>query len=209
MCTDSPTSSCPYAGRYKQIVGRFTTHGKAQATCSYPEGSEQLNPGYGPYALNAVDSFFKVLDAYVPDEASLPLTEVISKYEHCGWVFENEGKWSDAGTKVRLEAGEEGNAASVFCKYDPADYDEKQMQLLATLEISRDASTVEDCLRGIGALTDEADGEHFHPRILRKLHSQFAVLYQQGDAHVESHQDFSQCGMTQHFVHCHLEDGSL
>ena len=119
-----------------------------------------LEPGCRPYALNAVGSFFKVLDAYVPDEEPLSLTQVISKYEHCGRIFENEGKmfglslgipsicgdailgnvpnvlgerlerldskvcrmsvaglWRllEASTRVRLEAGEEANAASVFC----------------------------------------------------------------------------------------------
>ena len=61
--------------------------------CSSPRASgpqlgeqarwSQVN--YGPYALNAVDSFFKILDACVPDVASLLLTEVLSKYEHCIW----------------------------------------------------------------------------------------------------------------------------
>ena len=81
------------------------------------------------------------------------------------------------------------------------------MLLLATtLAISADASKVEDCWRGIGAFTEEADGEHFHPRILRKLYSQLTVLYRQEDAHMEPHQEFSQCGMTEHFIYCHLED---
>ena len=55
----------------------------------------------------------------------------------------------------------------------------------------------------------EADGEHFHPRILRKLYSQITVLYRQDDAQTESHEDFSQRAMTEHFADCHLEDGSL
>ena len=73
----------------------------------------------------------------------------------------------EAGIKVRLDAGEEGKVASVFCKYNPVDYDETRMKLLAILEMSIDANTVEDGLRQLEALTAESDGEHFHPRLLR------------------------------------------
>ncbi|CAE7338928.1 unnamed protein product [Symbiodinium sp. CCMP2592] len=53
-----------------------------------------LDPGYGSYSLNAVDSFWKLLDHYVPEEKTLPLRQVMERYEHTGRVFQNDGKWS-------------------------------------------------------------------------------------------------------------------
>ena len=53
-----------------------------------------LDPGYGSYSLNAVDSFWKLLDQYVPEEKSLPLRQVMERYEHTGRVLQNDGKWS-------------------------------------------------------------------------------------------------------------------
>ena len=42
-----------------------------------------------------VDSFFKLLDSYVPAEQTLPLLEIISKYEHIGRVLFNESQWDN------------------------------------------------------------------------------------------------------------------
>ena len=53
-----------------------------------------LDPGYGSYSLNAVDSFWKLLDHYVPEEKTLPLRQKMERYEHTGRVFQNDGKWS-------------------------------------------------------------------------------------------------------------------
>ena len=39
-----------------------------------------LEPGYGPYALNAVDSFFKVLDTYIPNMDRRFLRAFIQRY---------------------------------------------------------------------------------------------------------------------------------
>ena len=214
-----------------------------------------LEPGYGPYALNSVDSFFRVLDQYVQDESRVSLTDVVSKYEHCGRIFLKEGKWSEiclsastlhtagilgnvpnaiserlehfagkqtrrmsvagiqrlleSGEKIRLDIGTEGvPMISVFCKYHPEDYDEQKMRMLATLEAAEDADAVDACFRASGALTEETDGSHFHPRMLRALYAQFTAIYTRGGATLESHKDFSQCGMTEHFATCQLERGA-
>ncbi|CAE7944072.1 swnK, partial [Symbiodinium necroappetens] len=68
-----------------QLEGRWTAAWRAAP----------LEPGYGPYALNAVDSFFKVLDQYVPDESKFSLTALLPRYEHCGRIFRQERKWLD------------------------------------------------------------------------------------------------------------------
>ena len=54
-----------------------------------------LEPGYGPCALKAVDSFFNVLDHYMPEENKLSLTAVFSRYDPvrtCGCICQREGK---------------------------------------------------------------------------------------------------------------------
>ena len=205
-----------------QLEGRWTAAWRAGP----------LEPGYGPYALNAVDSFFSVLDQNVPDERKLSLTALLPRYEHCGRIFRQERKWSDLclavsslctdaiigktpnvlserlehfehkqvrrmtmaglerllgeGTQVRYEMP----GISVFCKYHPADYNERQMQLLGILETAQEQTSVDECLRELGALTREEDSEHFHPRVLRKLYAQYTAIYRQDHETIESHHDF-------------------
>ena len=116
----------------------------------------------------------------------------------------------ESGEKIRLDIGTEGvPMISVFCKYHPEDYDEQKMPMLATLEAAEDADAVDACFRAIGALTDETDGSHFHPRMLRALYAQFTAIYTRGGATLESHKDFSQCGMMEYFATCQLERGAL
>ena len=100
------------------------------------------------------------------------------------------------GTQVRYEMPE----TSVFCKYHPADCNERQMQLLGILETAQEQTSGEGCLREMGVLTQEEDSEHFHPRVLRKLYAQYTAIYRQGHETIESHHDFSQCGMTEHYA---------
>ncbi|CAE7425565.1 unnamed protein product, partial [Symbiodinium sp. CCMP2592] len=214
-----------------------------------------LEPGYGPYALNSVDSFFKILDHYVPEEAVLPLIDVVSKYEHVGRIFQHEQKWSElwlavstlctpailgeipnslterlehfhgkqvrrmsvagikrlleGGKDIRVEVAVDGATTSVFCKYHPDDFDEQKMRILATLEMTSDAEGVDASFLALEALTEEKDGTHFHPRVLRTLYSQFTTVYPHGAATLESHQDFGQAGMTEHYALCQLEKGVL
>ncbi|CAE6943910.1 unnamed protein product, partial [Symbiodinium sp. CCMP2592] len=182
-----------------------------------------LEPGYRPHALNSADSFFKVLDHYVPDESLLSLTEVVSKYEHVGRVFKKEREWSqlcfavsmlstpaifaeipntlserpehfhgkqirrmsvagikrvlESGTHIRVEVAVDGATRLVFCKYQAADFDEQKMRMLAKLETTENADQVDACLLTLEALTQEADGTHFHPRVLRALYVQFTAVY--------------------------------
>ena len=105
----------------------------------------------------------------------------------------------ESGEKIRLDIGTEGvPMISVFCKYHPEDYDEQKMRMLATLEAAEDADAVDACFRAIGALMEETDGSHFHPRMLRALYAQLTAIYTRGGATLESHKDFSQCGITEH-----------
>ena len=91
------------------------------------------------------------------------------------------------GTEVRYELPE----FSVCCKYHPADYSERKMQLLGSLETTQEQASVDQCLRELGALTQEEDSEHFHPRVLRKLYAQHTAIYRQDCEAIESHHDFS------------------
>ena len=109
------------------------------------------------------------------------------------------------GTQVRYEMPE----ISVFCKYHPADYNERQMQLLGILETAQEQTSVDECLRELEALTREEDSEHFHPRVLRKLYAQYTAIYRQDHETIESHHDFSQCGMTEHYAWFGVAEGSL
>ncbi|CAE7323835.1 unnamed protein product, partial [Symbiodinium sp. KB8] len=107
------------------------------------------------------------------------------------------------GTQVRYEMPE----ISVFCKYHPADYNERQMQLLGILETAQEQTSVDECLRELEALTREEDSEHFHPRVLRKLYAQYTAIYRQDHETIESHHDFSQCGMTEHYAWFGVAEG--
>ncbi|CAE7895202.1 unnamed protein product, partial [Symbiodinium necroappetens] len=109
------------------------------------------------------------------------------------------------GTQVRYEMPE----TSVFCKYHPADCNERQMQLLGILETAQEQTSGEGCLREMGVLTQEEDSEHFHPRVLRKLYAQYTAIYRQSHETIESHHDFSQCGMTEHYAWFGVAEGSL
>ena len=74
------------------------------------------------------------------------------------------------------------------------------------LETTQEQDRVDQCLCELGALTQEEDSEHFHPRVLQKLYAQYAAG---AIGTVESHQDASQCGMTEHFPCFGLAEGSL
>ena len=202
-------------------------------------------PGYGSYALNAVDSFFKLLDSYVPDEKTLPLLEVMSKYEHTGRVLLNEGQWADvvvepstlltptllgddaesllsprlehkdnkqvgclnvktltrlleADQPMMLECSSgEGQQVRIFCKYFPSDYNADHMMSLAALETSKQGEEVDAHFRRIEAL----DAEGFHPRYVTKLYGNFTALYEVDGVLVESHHDFWQRGITEHYIY--------
>ena len=82
-------------------------------------------------------------------------------------------------------------------------HDEKKMELLVILETTQEQDRVDQCLCELGALMQEEDSEHFQPRVLQSLYAQYAA------GTVESHQDASQCGMTEHFPCFGLAEGSL
>ena len=202
-----------------------------------------LDPGYGSYSLNAVDSFWKLLDQYVPEEKSLPLRQVMERYEHTGRVLQNDGKWSalcvepstlvtpslvgEASTELsprldwkgdkqvgrmscrtleRLLAQEaplvlqfntEEKTTQVFCKYGPVDFDAVEMEALSDLVRSTSSSTVDAAFQKIGAL----DENGFHPRRVTAVYEKFTALYEEEGRLLESHRDYWQCGMTEHFLH--------
>ncbi|CAE6943201.1 unnamed protein product [Symbiodinium natans] len=203
-----------------------------------------LDPGYGSYSLNAVDSFWKLLDQYVPEEKTLPLRQVMERYEHTGRVFQNDGKWSalsvepstlvtaamvgeasaelsprldwkddkqvgrmssktlermlgqEATLMLEFNTGQE-NATKVFCKYGPSDYNAVEMEALFELERSTSSATVDAALQKIGAL--DADG--FHPRRVSATYEKFTALYEEEGQLLESHRDFWQRGVTEHYIH--------
>ena len=205
--------------------------------------SAKQAPGYACYALNSVDSFFRMLDRFVPDESKLPLTDVMRRYEHAGRVLENEGLWADVCVepcKLVTPAllGDEQNELShrldykdkkqvgrltakslarlmtdkqpmmhevccsenaktqVFCKYGPADFCVDDMAALAHLEAATSPEDVQAVFRQIGAL----DEEGFHPRKVAHLYEKYTALYEEAADLVETHQDFWQSGMTEHYV---------
>ena len=202
-----------------------------------------LDPGYGSYSLNAVDSFWKLLDQYVPEEKSLPLRQVMERYEHTGRVLQNDSKWSalcvepstlvtpslvgEASTELsprldwkgdkqvgrmscktleRLLAQEaplmlqfntEEKTTQVFCKYGPVDFDAVEMEALSDLVRSTSSSTVDAAFQQIGAL----DENGFHPRRVTAVYEKFTALYEEEGGLLQSHRDYWQCGMTEHFLH--------
>ena len=208
-----------------------------------PWRSAKQRPGYACYALNAVDSFFRMLDRYVPQESKLPLIEVMRHYEHAGRVFENEGLWAEIclePCKLVTPAllGDEQNELSrrldykdqkqvgrltskslarlmtdkqpmmhevccsgnvkmqVFCKYGPADFCVDDMEALAHLEAATSLEAVQAIFRQIGAL----DKKGFHPRKVAQLYEKYTALYEEATGLVETHQDFWQSGMTEHYA---------
>ena len=203
-----------------------------------------LDPGYGSYSLNAVDSFWKLLDHYVPEEKTLPLRQVMERYEYTGRVFQNDGKWSalcvapstlvtpalvgeasaelsprldwkdgkqvgrmSCRTLQRLLAQEpplmlefntgQENATMVFCKYGPSDFNAVEMEAFSDLVQSTSSATVDAAFQKIGAL----DEEGFRPRLVSATYEKFTALYEEEGRLLESHQDYWQRGMTEHFLH--------
>ena len=209
-----------------------------------PWRSAKQRPGYACYALNAVDSFFRMLDRYVPQESKLPLIEVMRHYEHAGRVFENEGLWAEIclePCKLVTPAllGDEQNELSRRLDYK----DQKQVgrltsKSLARLMTDKQPMMHEVCCSGnvkmqvfckygasrffvwttwklwptwkqqhlwklcrpffrqIGAL----DKKGFHPRKVAQLYEKYTALYEEATGLVETHQDFWQSGMTEHYA---------
>ena len=85
----------------------------------------------------------------------------------------------------------------VFCKYGPVDFDAVEMEALSDLVRSTSSSTVDAAFQQIGAL----DENGFHPRRVTAVYEKFTALYEEEGRLLESHRDYWQCGMTEHFLH--------
>ena len=62
---------------------------------------------------------------------------------------------------------------------------------------STSSATVDAAFQKIGAL----DEEGFHPRLVSATYEKFTALYEEEGRLLESHQDYWQRGMTEHFLH--------
>ena len=97
---------------------------------------------------------------------------------------------------LEFNTGQE-NATMVFCKYGPSDFNAVEIKAFSDVVQSTSSAIVDAAFQKIGAL----DEEGFHPRLVSATYEKFTALYEEEGRLLESHQDYWQRGMTEHFLH--------